>query len=78
MYAFSKFLTVYWNLTFIVCYASGLTAEDMGAWMQKCVDDGYTWFLECDYSRYDASISKEAMCQEHKVYTQCGCPNDAK
>lgn len=33
MYAFSKFMTVYWNLTFIVCYASGMTAEELGAWM---------------------------------------------
>lgn len=33
MYAFSKFMAGYWDVKNTICYASGLTAEQMGDWM---------------------------------------------
>lgn len=53
-----------------VTYSSGLTAEALGAWFQKQVDDGLTWSIEADVSRWDAAVCDEALDVEFTIYRE--------
>jgi len=58
-------------------YASGLTPLEMGAWKQECVDAGFNAFvLEVDFSRWDSTISLQALAEEYKVFKALHCPSE--
>jgi len=78
MFAFGKHLARTWNMNNCVTYASGMNAEDLGQWMTSVENQGFTHFLETDYSRYDASISVEALTVEQAVYDRMGVGKWAK
>lgn len=74
MYSFGKHLASTWSTSNKVTYASGLNAEGIGQWMKLAEEQGYTCFLETDYSRYDASISVPALKEEYAVNVRMGAP----
>jgi hypothetical protein len=78
MYAYGKHLAAAWNAGHNVTYASGMNAEALGRWMVQCEQEGYDFFTEADFSRYDASISAEALKVEHRVYARMGAGRWAK
>jgi hypothetical protein len=78
MNAFSKHLAHIWNAEHHVTYASGMNAEALGTWMTKTEEENFVYYLETDYSRFDASICKEALLVEQQVYDRCGAGPWAK
>jgi len=72
MHAFSKYLCKLWNQFSNITYAAGMNSDMLGKWMTRCEEDGYTWYLEIDYSRYDVSIALEALEVERDTYVRCG------
>jgi len=72
IHAFSKYLCTQWNIESAITYAAGLNADGLGSWMCSNLEQGYTWFLESDYSRYDVSISVAGLMAEQDVYRTHG------
>jgi hypothetical protein len=54
IWAASKKLCSTWNPKERICYTSGLTAEDIGAWRATFDGESSTTIVELDESRYDA------------------------
>lgn len=74
---FSEKLKAAWSVNDPVCYASGLTAEQIGAWLEASIDAmggiDDVCFLECDFSKFDCTQGKGAYMFEKYVYEKiCG------
>jgi hypothetical protein len=71
MHKFSKILSSMWNPAHKICYTSGLSAEDIGAWRATYGNREVT-IIECDASRYDSC--QGAGCYENGflAYKHCG------
>lgn len=72
IHAFSKYLSSKWRKDKPVTYAAGLNAEGLGEWLDLCICEGYTWYLESDYSRYDVSIPVAGLAAEQSIYKTHG------
>lgn len=78
MWAFSKLLARKWSWRKNVAYASGMTPEDVGRWFDYQVDRlPGCCAIECDLSRMDSTVSKEAIAYERRVYLKHGLDGEA-
>ena len=51
-----------------VCFASGMNGQDLGAWMQRNIDMGYTNFYERDGANWDACMNAYHLCLKRLFY----------
>jgi hypothetical protein len=70
MLAFSKELAKQWNSKNRIVYASGMNAEVLGSLFDE--GDRFGNYLLVDFSRYDATISKDALLFEQFIYSCFG------
>lgn len=69
MWAFSKHLSRCWHKFHRVCYASGMTSEDIGEWYDYHIKRiANPDFIESDFSRMDCTEGTEALKFERRVY----------
>jgi len=71
MHRVSKILASHWNVDQKICYTSGLTAEEIGAWRGQYNDRDVT-VVECDMSRYDSCQGLECYENGLVLYDHCG------
>jgi hypothetical protein len=75
MSAASEYLAQYWNDSGNVCYASGMTGEQIGLWFERArasIVDCIAF--EADFSRFDRSVSQDAILAERGLYQRLGIP----
>jgi len=75
MYQFSKFLATSWSGSNEIVYAAGMSAEALGAWLNA--SHPTSLHVEVDYSRFDSTISVDALDCERDIYVRHGCPDQA-
>lgn len=73
--AASKFLMKEWDGSvdsgpdgWSILYAGGRTSAEIGAIVHDRYIDGFTHFLDGDYSSFDASVHRDALATEHRLY----------
>lgn len=55
-----------------ICYATGMSAEDVTLWFAKAQDAGYTHFYYRDKKRFDASVGMGILRASEKVHKRMG------
>jgi hypothetical protein len=70
----SKQLAHVWNPDNVVCYTSGMSAEQLGLWRSDFGDEDVT-IVEIDFTRYDAHQGAECFNLERKLYLRMGLKN---
>lgn len=73
--AASKFLMEEWDGStdsgpdgWSVLYAGGRTSEEIGRVVHERMCDGFTYCADGDYSSFDASVHRDALRTEHRLY----------
>jgi hypothetical protein len=77
MAGFNKYLKKLFSPQSHVCYASGMTGEEVGTWMKDAleeIDDPI--FFWSDFSRFDATQGSGAFRFERRMYEFCGLKKD--
>jgi hypothetical protein len=71
----SEFMSNYWDHRGNVCYAAGMTSEDVGNWFDHNVSILVDVIaIELDYRRFDRSVSTDAIEVEWRLYDILGIP----
>jgi hypothetical protein len=97
MLAFSKELSRQWSIGNTIVYAGGMTANDVGKWMEHAQRTRGVWiivmgddmlavrndgstisYIENDFSRFDTTISREALKFEFSIYEAFGVPEQER
>lgn len=77
MAGFNKYLKALFSPQSPVCYASGMTGEQLGLWMKDTLDQiDDPIFFWSDFSRFDATQGSGAFRFERKMYEHCGLRNN--
>jgi len=74
MQSASKQLSYVWSPDNVVCYTSGLSAEQLGTWRANFGDEDIT-LIEIDFTRYDAHQGVECFRLERNLYKRMGLSN---
>jgi len=75
MWQFSKELKSQWDGHSSICFASGMTGEDAGSWLQMHYRHGDT-LIENDASTYDLTQGKFAHLNARRRFDEFGMAND--
>jgi len=81
VYSFSKRLAQVWNPQHYLCYAAGLTTNEIGSWYDEAKEQ-YMFSDEVralvnDYTEFDATQGYYCWRLEEMIYLKCGLVGDA-
>jgi hypothetical protein len=69
----SKWLMKHWNIHNELCYAAGKTPIELGEWRKlNDIHFGVHWYLETDFSRWDAHYNEDFIATECACYRKFG------
>jgi hypothetical protein len=73
MAGFNRYLKELYSPQSPVCYSSGMTGEEVGAWMKDTLDQiDDPIFFWSDFSRFDATQGAGSFRFERRMYEHCG------